>query len=388
MPPPLTENWATAYFQIVVGLFIFCLTMPPLILQLVNEDLRQISRDRLAWKWWVVMIACLLIAAIIFVSWLHPPFPDAPAPAPNVAASGDARVVEHWAAVIVIVLLLVGVIICSYFIQVTFRRGKLVDALAEATSKKFRKEHERGRYNSSNNYALKDLIYLGQCGRPGLEKSRVLRALRQHITLVHAEEFGLYKGDELEAVIRGLSTILGRGDKVGSDENFELVIEILGHIRDGCFNRPLANTADARLVQRAIIELGTQAVTEASQEVALLFLKLAVQCDSNAVFEMGLAALAAKRYLVATIALRELEKIARDQSGAPLPVANLIGLLAHLTAGSAATNRLARLPLQRMNTYLPSPLKAHFEHSFERHYLVARFDTADHVAKLAATISY
>jgi hypothetical protein len=74
LPPFLTEQWASAYFQILFNVLVFAIGIPFLGLQLVvQEDVRHVVTYR-TWKivLWLLLVLLLFLSAVSFIWFLHP----------------------------------------------------------------------------------------------------------------------------------------------------------------------------------------------------------------------------------------------------------------------------------------------------------------------------
>jgi hypothetical protein len=413
--PSLSEAWASAYFQLLFGLFVFSLGVPTLLLQLVDEDIRWVVHKRMKQRAWIGVTCLLFAPSLLFIWWLHPS-------ASNVPPLSDWKVILAQLIItgVPLTLAMLGPsvlaritregLICQLgkeadnefkqyqardeqndsLIQVVKRAGSFLASLLPFHSHP--PEPAERRYNSVENESLADLIHLGKYGKPGREKHLVLKSLTKHVTTIHANKN--YDGDELEAVIRGLSAILGEDGPVGNDENFATAAALLTGIRDGCFNgdRELGISADAGLLRQAIIKLGTQATRQCSEETVQYFLDLAECYHSQTVFELGVASLATRRYHLTVKALRILQRMTReeDQSTAPTEEKqsqfHLLGLIAHLMASGGAGRQLADDALAKLKMELSVSLVELLDQTTKYYFYTARFDTCDNLAAIRLSL--
>lgn len=74
LPPFLTEQWATAYFQVLFSVLVFAVGIPFLGIQLImQEDVRHVVTYR-TWKirLWAALVIALLFSNILFIWIIHP----------------------------------------------------------------------------------------------------------------------------------------------------------------------------------------------------------------------------------------------------------------------------------------------------------------------------
>jgi hypothetical protein len=367
LPPQLTETWGAAYLQILIALLVFAFGVPALILQVtLPEDVRRIIFGRRRMASWLIIMIWLGLFCLAFVWLLHP--------CPN-GSSSDWQNILAGAIVTVTIALAIGFWWRNLY---TSARERIARDLEDSLIKTFRR---RGFLEENT---LSDLIYLGVHGDPGIEKRLVLEAIDHLAEKVQQSE--KYEGDELEDVIRDLETTLTSKDKPGSDRNFSLACTILTCVRNRLEDRGWSSHPDAQLVQSTLGGLGVAAVETKAQSTALAFLE-AVASDRDTLFEMGLVALRAERFHIATAALNKLEALA--EFSLPLTAdrtVNLLGLLAHFWNSGISTRRRAESFLARLKDSFSPSLQECVEKSLEYHYGIARYDTADKLAKMLQDI--
>jgi hypothetical protein len=367
MPPQLTETWGATYLQILIALLVFAFGVPALILQVtVPEDVRRIIFGRRRMASWLILMIWVGLFCLAFVWLLHP--------CPN-GSSSDWQNILAGVIVTVAIALAIGFWSRNLY---TNARERIARDLEDSLIKTFRR---RGFLEENT---LSDLIHLGVHGDPGIEKRLVLEALGYLAERVQQSE--KYEGDELEEAIRGVETTLTSKEKPGSDYNFCLACTILIGIRNRLEDRGWALHLDAQLVQRTLGRLGVVAVEIKAKSTALAFVE-AVASDSNTLFEIGLVAFHEEQFHIATAALNRLETLAENSP--PLTAdktANLLGLLAHFWKADGSARRRAESFLARTkNSFSPS-LQECAKKSLEYHYAIARYDTADMLAKMLQDI--
>lgn len=232
---------------------------------------------------------------------------------------------------------------------------------------------------------LNDLLYLGQHGKPGKEKSLALEALARIADVVQNGEG--YQGDELEDLIRGLKDVVLNDERSGDDENFNEVNEILKQIRDRLSNnKSTSRYIDAGLTVKVLEELGVAAVRSKSEQTAERFMEKAA-FSSSIVFNMGLTALANKQFHVASFALNKLESLAEEKGLVAGPETyDLLGLIAHfLGSGVAARMRAETFLLRNASLFSPNITDC-LQGAYEHHYFGSNYGTADLIFELQQEI--
>ncbi len=388
MPPHLTEGWAAAYLQILIGLLVFALGIPAFIFQLiVREDIRHVTEQRMNTRWGWVPIGFLALAALAFVWWLHP------------SSGEEDTLMQRWLASLLITLVPLLVAGSGFYQLRKYEREKVVASLRDAfiqadsgrNSRQTANAAERAKrediLREKRKRALHDLIYLGEHGRAGNEKQMVLNAFESIAKFVQSRED--YQGEELEYLIQSLPVILQSGETKGDDKNYCLAAEMLKKIQDNCSRKRRAiYDDDVKAIRRTLKALALEAMKSKLEHTVLRLLDASVACNSDIVFTIGVAALQAKRFLIATSALSKLETMVIKGNGLGCDETSyrLLGLLAHFAAsGKAATRRaetfFSQLPLEDP-TLIGRCLNEAFTHYYDRTY----FETADYLHALIRRI--
>jgi hypothetical protein len=432
-PPFLTEQWAAAYFQILFSALVFAIGIPFLGLQLVmQEDVRHVVTYR-QWKLliWLVLVLMLYLSSVSFIWFIHPGMPlkekdkpsqtaaspqgaaattppttptatpaqspatpaqsptqpavtpagtaaigaDAPTPTAN-SGSGDEDDQYHQAlaAGIIITVIPVAAIAFGYWLPTNYTRKKVIREFKGDLMREFDKD------KALKKETLMKLVYLGEHGNPGIEKNLVLSAFKEVAN--HVQQ-GIgeyqYRGLELADMVRSIRTILEEGSKKGNDDNYKrsaaLLETVWTNVSGDFSNR------DATQAAQALKQIGVTAVREKSEEVALLYIMAAVNCDDSVVFELGVAALEAKRYRPATLALRHGEFQETET------VSNLLGLLAHYESlGPSAKKVSDAFIAKNMLKFSPS-LERCLEIAQNYHFKAGSFDTADKIMAISAAVA-
>lgn len=413
-PPFLTEQWASAYFQILFSTLVFAIGIPALGVQLVmQEDVRHVVTHR-QWKRliWFVLLLLLFFSAISFIWILHPvqverraaeerarltnavaqPSADAATQeqspqeqAPVTEAEAEEHHWERFIAGVIVTIIPVAALVFGYSLPRDYTREKVIKQFKSDLISGFNKTR------TLNHDTLMKLVYLGEHGNPGIQKNLVLTAFIEIAEHVQKSKGGyLYKGRELAELVRAVRTVVEDGAKCGNDDNFKRAAHLLKAIWSRVSGE--ISNQDATLAASALKQLGLTAVTQRSEETATIYVMHAAECDDSVVFELGVAALNAKRYRVATIALDKLETLAwKENNGRELrnteTVHNLLGLLAQYDSGGPSASRRAAQFLSRARNLFSPSLEACVESATSYHYRAGSFDTADKVIKLSETLT-
>ncbi|HEX8128137.1 MAG TPA: hypothetical protein VF527_03480 [Pyrinomonadaceae bacterium] len=456
--PVLSEQWATTYLQILFGLMVFALGIPALAFELiVQEDVRHVVQRRWHLKMWLALVFMLFISSILFVWLLHPlqdgrnstPHVEEPAASaaqpqvPSGEASPQAKVVadkagggttdsgavkeeagaggqagtgdtparddgkakvtaprgmDDWAwkmsvaAAVLLTLVPTLTFVGGWVLFDRCRRVKVIESVATAL------KHSYESQKSLNENDLEDLIYLGTHGKAGRQKNMVLKVIDETAARVQAGKAD-YNGSGLEDLILGIAATLGYESQRGNDENFAHAAAILRNIWFQISTNDYTYSSDATATLDTLKELGIFAVRHRSVPTALIYIEDAAACDSDILFEMGVAALQSQNFFVASAVLVKLESLAsqilkaHDDSQGDAPQvqardsllevkANLVGLLAHFALGGVSARRRALLSFKANQEYFMPSRAVAFEEAFEYHYNMARFETADKVFAL------
>jgi hypothetical protein len=443
-PPLYTEQWAPTYLQILFQNLLFALGAPTAVYSLLDADIKNLTLARVQTGRFFLATAMLYLGVCGFILSLSPesaltphaadptqqesaapasrsrPLEDItpaatppneqnaqsqPAPvrqptlvedADGVLAASPQRVAMpqqapqlrsgfksvYVAGTMVVVPLIVVVI--GVWLNNNLERERIAIHIERALLKRI----NDGRGLES--YSLRDLIYMGEHGRPGEEKDIVLNIIDSVTkrTQEKAREFN-YKGYELDSLIRHLPAMLDNAAQAGNDENYLRVADLLKDIWRWLSTRTVSD--DVLATKAAIRQLALRSVTAMAEDTTFHYLDVAADCDSNIVLEMGLMAIKAGKYRIVAGALDKLETmagVAADGHGSGLTQrtvkGNLLGIVACMAAeGTSATMR-AETTL-RLNEELFAPsLRRAINNAFDYHYRAGRFEIADKVKRLSA----
>jgi hypothetical protein len=428
-PPFLTEQWAASYFQILFSALVFAIGIPFLGLQLVmQEDVRHVVTYR-QWKLllWLILVLMLFLSSVSFIWFLHPgspltkmpdkaapqspatpaqPPPQAdtaptgaapadatarspaaltPTPAPPVAGDEDGTQYQQaLAAGIIITVIPIAALVFGYWLPTNYTRKKVISEFKCDLIREF------GKNKAIKKETLLKLVYLGEHGNPGIEKNLVLSAFREVAEHVQKGTGGYqYEGRELADMVRSIRTILEEGSKKGNDDNYKrsarLLETVWTNVSGDFSNRDAAQAA------QALKQIGVTAVREKSEEVALLYIMAAVNCDDSVIFELGVAALEAKRYRPATLALRKLAQLALTEHSGVLneteTVNNLLGLLVQYESLGPSAKKVSDDFIAKNAPKFSPSLEKCLETAEDYHFKAGNFDTADKIMAKSAALA-
>ncbi|TKJ41161.1 hypothetical protein CEE37_05700 [candidate division LCP-89 bacterium B3_LCP] len=363
MAPQLTAPWATAYLQVIVMLLVFALGIPALLFQLsIPGEIHRIIRRRMKMRWLFILMIFMVFASILFIWVLHP--------------CGSASLTNDMCFYAALIITSIIALILAFWIH-QFRRSvreKIVVQLTKISKKSINKK------NTVDAPSLADLVYLGERGKPGDEKSSIIDAINGLAEVIQSDQ--KYDGTSLEDVINGIEAILVDRENQGSDKNFLDALETLIGINTRLGDRQLSNRFDAYVTNMALSNIGIISVQTKSESTALTFLE-AVRDNPNSLFKMGVAALEAEKFQIATHALNRLEAIAeREDKIKSKGNENLFGMLAHFWVRKGSARRRAQLFFTRMEGSFEPSLRDCITGATEYHYTFADFTTADALGEM------
>ena len=377
--PTYTEPWATTYLQLLFQSFLFALGVPTAIYSLIiDEDIKRVAQTRVKAKRFFWVTATLYVAVFILVWFIHP----SNLPNPELT---KALIAKSVFAAFTVTFLPCGVLFMGIRLNREFKREKVVQRLAETLLNNLNAKQ------SIDTTALRDLSFLGEHGRPGDEKDIVLNVIDQIAITVQrkVKEGMVYKGYELESLIRHLPSMLDNTNRPGNDQNYLRAVEVLANIWRWLTQRKVSS--DALSTREALKLLALRSVELMVEDTSLAYLELATECDSHMVFDMGQAAIRTGKYRLASAALSKLEVIANnsadDANARRESCANLLGIAADLASGGPSGARRADTAL-RVNSELFQPsLQQALTDAIEYQYNAGRFDIADKIYTLLAEVT-
>ncbi len=233
MVPPLTEQWAATYFEVLAGVLIFALGIAALILQIALPSyLHTLAKRRRVWLIYSSVVLFVFLVSAFFLWLLHP---TAEAPLTGVAA-----LLAH--------LLVTGALAIIVLASLVFMRQVNRTVLVSRLKHECRRDlFSKRRFDDT----LTTLIDIGQQSHAGYETGTVIDEMaalarfvlgverntstcliyRRAMNMIHAIRQWLlrlrfrYDGTTLEPIITGFEAVLLWGNEVGSPENFKAVAE-------------------------------------------------------------------------------------------------------------------------------------------------------------------
>jgi hypothetical protein len=377
------SGWPLAYFQVAVSILIFGIGLPSLVLQaFVPDDIREVVRHHF-WllRWGYIFYIPLMMLVVMFFVWIIHPCdanPQLRFLTGFLAGIGFKYDFSQWDEVI-ITLSVVG-LSSVWFLQVWYRRDKLLNSLKGKCERRIRRD------GFLDEQVLDDIRYLGEQGKTRGFKIRILEIFERLAFKVQAQE--RYQGSELEDIVRAIELSLQKDTDAAS---FTQGILTLKHILEREPTSRVDSSADVGAILRAVQRLGDVAITMDNERPARMILETvefvsrspdgAYSKSTLALYELGTAALANGHFLIAVETLDKLDTmIHRIEPVDAVHSSAYLGLIAHFWArkGSARKHALSSL---RSIKFSPSRTKCLI--SAQRFYFrTARFTTADILSKM------
>lgn len=363
-------------FDATLTLLLFLIGVPALVSQTMPAEVRRavtkrsltLQRETLLF---VVTAMMVVVGSIAWRAYVDP--------------EGDPGAV--WLTMVLILFMLVA-LASLRAVQFYGRR----DAIVQALNREVTRDLPQGRLVEDS---LADLIDLGTQSAPGQDKEVVLLALQTITDQLCSQQ--AYLGDRLETLVQGLVDMLTSGPTPWSPQNFGTAAYILQRIviafnvADGKGN--LFRDVDLMHAVRALSKLGQAALTMDDESVSMSFMQALVRTGnrhrhittiiSQALYEVGIAALDKHEMLVAIAALDKLGTLVEARAPAEGElVADTLGLLAHFwVAGDTAQGYAAR-QLTELRSSLKDELPTALKNSQEHYRQRMRFQTADNLSQL------
>ncbi len=292
-----------------------------------------------------------------------------------------------WGIMLLVLFVLVG--IASWrAVQFYGRR----DAIVRSLKREVLRDLRHGRLVEDS---LADLIDLGIQSAPGQDKEVVLQGLQNITEQLCANPE--YSGDRLETLVQGLVDILTASPAPWSPHNFETAAYILRRVviafNVANVNGDLFRDVDLMHAVRALSKLGQSALTLDNEAVSMSFIQALVATGnrhrritttvSQALYEVGIAALDSEETLVATAALDKLSTLIATRAPAEGElVADTLGLLAHFWAADDTAKGYAARKLTELHGNIKLELPLALKLTQEHYSLRMRFRTANNLNRL------
>lgn len=374
-PPPLSDTWASAYLQILVGTLLFSLGIPAFIQQLASEDIRHLAQEQIG-KWWLALPAALFAATTVLLLVFSNP-------SPNI----ELKRMNEWIAFgfVTFVPLALGVFLYSF--SKRFNRNTVVKNLTRGLTLRYLRK------GTLDEKLLRDLVSVGISGTGGSEKQLVLEAFEEIAKLV--QEDGRYQGEELTKLVSSLVEILDDSERPGDGTNYLAGADFLRSIlrRPTRLGEWLVHYDDAKAATQTLTELGRASIKSQRDRIVVKLLDIGVLCNSTMLFEAGVSALRARRFIIALYALNKLEREAEtegrnhDQPLAPGPSASrVIGLLSHFAAREGGARIRAQAFFKGIDADFLPRLQDCLREAHDYFYDRTDFQTADNIDALTVLL--
>ncbi len=248
-----------------------------------------------------------------------------------------------------------------------------------------------------NEQALMVLIELGEQSQPGEDRQMVLDALGKLARRMR--EGKSYRGDSLEPLIDGLKNILVSVPP-GDPKNFRTAVGILQEILMTPPASPEQRSSDLFYAIRALSELSRAALTHIEQaseiehlvlactgslQAAIVFYPAATTEVSQALFEIGTAAMEKKQPLAAIAALDKLFSLVEENEPASGElVADTLGLASHFWVEGETARQYVEARLMSTKGDLEQTWRKALQAARDHCAQTMQFETADHLDKMMA----
>ena len=366
MIPPLTEQWAATYLEILVGIITFALGIATLVLQLaLPAYLHTLATRRQIWRNFALTIMGGLICTFLFLWFLHP--------------TADHAITGRWAflAHSILTVVLLGLVVFSV------RQIRQVDSTSLVRSLKDECILDISTGDHQFDDTLDTLIDIGRQAEAGFEKQQVLDGLNQMADYLLGEGVSYYDGTTLMPVLIGFEAVLLQGNVPGSRDNFEetgkMFRQIISDIKKTDYN----DGADVATLISVTMSMALTILDLRPRDTQLLYAFLEVlesvpsKAPFNEMHEIGVFALRAKNYDVMLRVFHDLQIFGGDDL---LSNPELVGLLSHMWYHNKGTGRLVDHFLYAMEEG-GEHLNEALNNAINYHFSTANFDTVDLLVK-------
>ena len=362
-------------YDALVTLLVFMVGVPAVVLQTLPPEIRRVTTKR-----WARLLADLAAPAIFALA-----VSLAGVLAPRLSVQIERLT---WSGVLG-VLVLTALYTAFRILGRYGRRIAIVRSLEREVGARIR---TNGRLREE---PLADLVDLGRQSQPGREKEMVLEALRALTGRVMARPG--YAGDGLEDLALGVLDIVIPLPLLRNAQNFssaaaifqDIVLRYEGPASAGGAS-PLKH-ADLISALRALSKLGRASISLENDAVPLQIVQAisaartprAAIFVSQALFEVGMAALESEQILTGMSALEKMMMIieARKPARGEL-VADALGLIAHFYAQGETGRAFAQARLDRLEGCLEQDMQTALSAAAAHCAQTTQFRTADRVREL------
>ncbi len=310
----LPEGIAAAYLSILVALLIFGLGTPVLLLQLSASERQRSLVRKYSWHLsggFPLIVAVMVLSCVLMAVYLAF-FP--------ISATYSADFL--WAEP----LLLTNIALTIAFWIGNFGVS-LAGRLAGCLSQRLRFHYRNTGYLPAAE--LRDLIELGASDGPDREQPVVLDEVRHVLRAVMLSQ--TYDGRRLDCFLRYFSTGLAKSWASSDSDSLSMGADVLLECHHILTSRELSGEPDFRFLRIALRRLARIAVVKDSDEVTRRVLEASPE-DTRMLYEIGVAALCARKYGVSHVCLNRLAKHMRKRDDLVVEndtTVHFLGVLAH-----------------------------------------------------------
>jgi hypothetical protein len=354
-------------FDALVTFFVLLIGLPAVVLQALPAEIRRVLEKRrrlLARDLGLPIVAGALVAAATVIVHRAGVWSDGP-----VWSLGMG--------------MLAGICVISAFIvpRRYGRRDAIVEMLATETAAEL---EQTGRLVEDS---LHDLVEFGRRSEPAREKLPTLEALKELANRVC--ETSLYAGDALTDLIDGGVAIVAEARGAGRTQLVSPALAVLRRtVR--AFDPHRSGHTDASSAIHGMGVLGIESLEMGNPSITQTITqslgwsrgkdRALTMARSQALFEVGMAAIEAKQMLGALKVLDGLTSLIHANAPAEGELArDTIGLFAHFWTSGETGKHFARFRMSQLEEYFRRDIAAVVDGTIEHCQLRALFETADKV---------
>jgi hypothetical protein len=353
----------------MLALSIFNLGLPGLILQLTAPEETRAEIRRNMWRivpgvlWLMAWLLCATVA-LVALNMIIPAWTPA------------------WAdrAVLITVFSLIATGYVWYFHINRYSPERLASILGR------RLTHSWGGELAPAEEARRGLYWLGTHGRSSSEKRAVLKEIHLVISVVQGRRG--YDGTQLGQIVTGIEPLLCNPTCPGGDDELAEAGLMLSRARKRILAIGQPASADHVNAVKVLRVLGVEAINRGSKQTAYFYLG-ALGDNAQALFDLGLASIAAGRQETARAALHRLECVAEAQGmmGLTLETAEMLGLLSHYWCSqSGAMKSIARSYIELRSSEFSPDVWSCLEFARDYHLCLLRYPTVDSISSMLSNL--
>jgi len=372
--PQFSETWGSSYLQSVIALLIFFASLPLIIVQLsIDEDIRKIYIKYIK-KWiYIISIAISIITALI-LTWVIHPCPDI--------------IAEPWQSIIISILL--TILLCMFFfiIRALFKQGreslikllikrivnsdttkqgseplrnKICIIIRKVIKCKFTKDIPDKKPHRSKcpkldkehdvvNGMFFDLTYLGEYGKPGMEKNDVIR----QVSCLSDRTIASDKVDTLmlHKLYYALFRTLDGDTEHGSEDNYNDSLEVFISIKTFLIEKIETSRTNATDLMTELNDIlyrcSVKCLKFGYTDTALLYVQ-ALSDKAEQLFKISKEEIKIHNYNVPVTCLNIIEGLMEDNnSNRPAHEMWLIGLIGWLWHANKLSRKRIEISIQNL----------------------------------------